>query len=849
MSEIVNLQSEIKDYYGQKGLNDIVIPSHIKDNLSKELREYQKLALKYYLANCNDDKFKKNHLMFNMATGSGKTLIMAALMLDCYKRGYRDFVFFVNSTAILEKTRANFCGQKSSKYLFKNEIIIENQRIQINEIANLNESREGAINIYFSTIQGLFSLLTNEKENSITLQDLKDKKIVFLADEAHHLNAGTKLNKEERENKEGWEGLILQAFASNKENIMFEFSATIPQFETVLEKYKDKTVFEYALKSFYDDKYSKKIYLLKYDNDDLAHRFLGAILMNVFRQLLAMQYKLKAFKAVILFKSEFEKTSLENEKLFKEFIEKLNIDILKNFCEELNALKDDNFLKMALEYFREYFQKDDFYSELNGLIKALFSGDFYIINMNNKKDEEKRQILINSLEDKDNLVRVIFAVDKLNEGWDVLNLFDIVRLSKEKNTKSISTKEAQLIGRGARYYPFAFDDVARLQDEGEFKRKFDDKADEKFKFLQVLEALSYHTLNDVDFINDLNKSLAEAGLHFENMRKKIVLKPQKSHLELKSIKVATNKRVEKSALFDEVAKDEWQKDIKQIPLLASVAISQAEVFDKDVNVAYSAKQDAKISNISQTVFLKALNKTKLSFLALKRDFKDIKSKEDFLQKYIYPLECSFHKLQKFGKNEQILIASFVLDNLKSFINERKLKKNYEVLPFSVNDFDVNEREIYSEKEAQNTPYTWLLYDKALKLTKEEKAFLAFIERKKDSIDEAFEKWLIVRNEQFSELKIYDNREQSLSYGVGFEPDFIFWAKRKNNEEIIIQCFMEAKGGHLAPNDENKWKEEFLQGLKGEIVQKSVKINGLKFYIKDKESEFNDEFKAFIKDKG
>ena len=31
-----------------------------------------------------------------------------------------------------------------------------------------------------------------------------------------------------------------------------------------------------------------------------------------------------------------------------------------------------------------------------------------------------------NLEDKNNEYRAIFAVDKLNEGWDVLNLFDIV---------------------------------------------------------------------------------------------------------------------------------------------------------------------------------------------------------------------------------------------------------------------------------------------------------------------------------------------------------------------------------------------------------------------------------------
>ncbi len=38
-----------------------------------------------------------------MATGSGKTLIMAGLMLYLYKQGYRNFLFFVNLSNIVEK--------------------------------------------------------------------------------------------------------------------------------------------------------------------------------------------------------------------------------------------------------------------------------------------------------------------------------------------------------------------------------------------------------------------------------------------------------------------------------------------------------------------------------------------------------------------------------------------------------------------------------------------------------------------------------------------------------------------------------------------------------------------------
>ena len=78
---------------------NVEIPEHISQNLNKELRAYQSEAIKRFLLQRQSPS--TNHLMFNMATGSGKTLVMAALILDCYKRGYRNFVFFVNADALI----------------------------------------------------------------------------------------------------------------------------------------------------------------------------------------------------------------------------------------------------------------------------------------------------------------------------------------------------------------------------------------------------------------------------------------------------------------------------------------------------------------------------------------------------------------------------------------------------------------------------------------------------------------------------------------------------------------------------------------------------------------------------
>ncbi|NQT00718.1 MAG: DEAD/DEAH box helicase family protein, partial [Planctomycetes bacterium] len=81
------------------------IPDYLKDNVNPkfELRPYQIEAFARFF-HCLDNDFPGKdwplHFLFNMATGSGKTLIMAGLILYLYEKGYRNFLFFVNSTNI-----------------------------------------------------------------------------------------------------------------------------------------------------------------------------------------------------------------------------------------------------------------------------------------------------------------------------------------------------------------------------------------------------------------------------------------------------------------------------------------------------------------------------------------------------------------------------------------------------------------------------------------------------------------------------------------------------------------------------------------------------------------------------
>ena len=157
------------DSLSKMGMTSKEVPNYIADNLNPnfELREYQKESIARFIHYLSQypNRIKPSQLLFHMATGSGKTLLMAANMLYLYEQGHRNFIFFVNSTNIIEKTRENFLNSDSSKYLFNKKIMFEDKELKINEVSNFEGSNSDDINIIFTTIQCLHSLMTTHREN------------------------------------------------------------------------------------------------------------------------------------------------------------------------------------------------------------------------------------------------------------------------------------------------------------------------------------------------------------------------------------------------------------------------------------------------------------------------------------------------------------------------------------------------------------------------------------------------------------------------------------------------------------------------------------------------------------
>ncbi|ELV2638576.1 DEAD/DEAH box helicase family protein, partial [Staphylococcus pseudintermedius] len=281
-----------------------------------------------------DDSNLYNKLMFNMATGSGKTLVLAASILYLFKeKGYQNFLFFVNSTAILNKTYDNLTNTSSNKYLFNPEgIVIDGKQVKIQVIDNYPTlPDENTIYLKLTTINALHDKLNYPKENEITYEDLAQFPVVLLADEAHHLNVSTKKKGKKSKvqiEETNWEVTVDRIMSQNSKNKLIEFTATVQLKDDIFEKYKDRIVYRYDLKEFMQQGYSKNVTLL-YTSEENKSKILHAILMSEYKKYVAKSYQID-LKPVIMFQSTTITKSEEINQMMLELIENLSYDELLN---------------------------------------------------------------------------------------------------------------------------------------------------------------------------------------------------------------------------------------------------------------------------------------------------------------------------------------------------------------------------------------------------------------------------------------------------------------------------------------------------------------------------------------
>ena len=865
--------NSIRESFGSDYFTSRVSDEIVQNLNSKfELREYQKEALgrfDFYFNGYQKRRFPAQ-LLFHMATGSGKTLIMAANILYLHKLGYSNFIFFVNSTNIIEKTRDNFLNPLSEKYLFAPKIKFGEKQVDIKEAQNFEAANPENINIIFATIQGLHTRLNYPHENALTYEDFEDKEIVLISDEAHHLQTLTKskLSGSELEEKRSWEFTVERIFRSSLKNILLEFTATIDLGnQNVKQKYEDKIIFQYDLKQFRLDKYSKEIEVLQADLDPID-RALQAVILSQYRRKIAEKYK-KRLKPVILFKSKTIKESKENYEGFLTKIKKLSS---KDIQEIYSRVKGT-----ILEKAFNYFQKENITFE--NLIRELqedFSGEKCMLLDSENVDEEK-QLKLNSLESKNNEIKAIFAVNMLNEGWDVLNLFDIVRLYDTRDGKWVHGKykpgnttmgEAQLIGRGARYFPFQLDEI-----QDKYTRKFDEDAENE---LRAIEVLNYHSFRNVKYIDEIKSALTEMGILPEKyVQKELFIKDSFKETEFWKEGVIfindriQNPRTEIFSLLDAKIEKNYTYELRTGEIKEEIILDEKKKPKSSKDIARS-KIVYKFGDFRENIIRSALDRFEFyKFETLKKYFPHIKSVKEFISSPNYLGSVGVEvlgpkdKINRLTSTQKLEMALFVVRKIseQARINTSEFRgtklfraqllrdifgKNEGRKTLKLDSDSERARELV-EMDLRNKD--WYAQNEIYG-TEEEKSFIKFIDEVIEKLRQKYSDIALLRNERFFQVFDFDE-------GRAFEPDFIMILKKRNRTISIYQIFIEPKGDQFKDNQgrfENSkegWKEKFLLEMEEKantnlnLENKHFKLMGLPFYNEKLRQIFEEAFENKI----
>ncbi len=246
----------------------------MEEKLGVGLRYYQRLALyfskyyfeKLYLVNGNEN----NKLTYWMATGSGKTIIMKANIID-----YFEYLRDKNPDEI--------------------EVIITSPLKELIEQLQ-NEMGEFFANPYFrdfkfsykiETTQGLISKYENESHEIVGESQYR----LLLVDEAH-IGLGSK-------DKSAFVNLRDMLTKNATNSFMYEYSATfynVTQKEQI-EDYAQRVVYEYDYGKFYNDMYGKDFKFGVVKKDEIAEDENRDIKRNLDTNLKAFNEKIEAFFA------------------------------------------------------------------------------------------------------------------------------------------------------------------------------------------------------------------------------------------------------------------------------------------------------------------------------------------------------------------------------------------------------------------------------------------------------------------------------------------------------------------------------------------------------------------------
>lgn len=454
----------------------------------------------------------------------------------------------------------------------------------------------------------------------------------------------------------------------------------------------------------------------------------------------------------------------------------------------------------------------------------------------------------------------IFAVARLTEGWDVLNLFDIVRLSddpKAKGTKATTMSEAQLIGRGARYYPFL------LEDERSFTRRFDDDSGDSL----MLETIHYHTINEPQYLKKLVSALDEMNLPTgEDKRNPLLDVKVKSSFKRTDVwkfgKVNYNETVEVADDYYDTLEEYGVNTRNNETILYISALKEVGYKDRQVGEDYTNVYNMPLT-FDKRYVEKIMNRLSFyHFSDLKEYMPLLTSREEFLgEKWLNIYNRTIYVTIPRTMESSVLTSIEKLRILERYFNDvaKQIKAGYskhrgtgKFLGYPIKDYIVDYRKrkpnydtgrlvLLSEPQKidrYELKEDYFVYDSAIINLTEKQLIERIAERVPELKEEYEDVYLIRMDENMHRESAKNNKLKLHQFGsghdemnlAGFQPDFILYLQ---NADYFIQIFIEPKGWNVT---EEQWKEDlltFINENEAKIIfedeMTDVKIKGVKFY--------------------
>ena len=452
----------------------------------------------------------------------------------------------------------------------------------------------------------------------------------------------------------------------------------------------------------------------------------------------------------------------------------------------------------------------------------------------------------------------------LSEGWDVLNLFDIVRCYDTGSTKKTTTAEAQLIGRGARYFPFILQGY-----DDKYKRKFDNDMKND---LRVIEELHYHSMNDSPYITEIREALVKRGLIDEKVVRKNV-KRKKSFMKSKLYRqgfIWLNEKVKKDMQQVNSFDDLTTLSVKQKyheHTLSSGSGTATRILDNSntYKITELATKDIPLTDIEHNIVQAAIARNPFfRFDKLTGFFPNLRSMEVFRTSpdYLGGLTVKFRgqtqQLQRLHDypHEKLKACCELLQKIETEMQDKfteyegttnfQMKPIQEIFDDKVLKFNKGNSRIKKKSRAFNKQFVkkkeWLAYN-GLYGTSEERDLVGLIDEWIKNLPQSYDEIYLIRNERH--FAIYNFED-----GRAFEPDFVLFLLQENGETITYQLFIEPKGEYLKERDE--WKEAFLktiqeQGITHILVdnQKYRILAVGQFYNKQVRDQFKEKLNSIL----